>query len=128
MKKMLIAAIAALGIISTTVSFADQLNGAAGKKLMASKEAKMYPVDVMVLNRSENYIQVQNGNSAYNLASGESRRFPSNNLGRLPLVIINLYDGSYLLNGDVCNRAVVIVKGVYNTLSATVDGSQCSVK
>jgi hypothetical protein len=128
MKKMLIAAIAALGIISTTVFAADALNGAAGKKLMASKEARMFPTDVVVVNRSDNMIQIQNSGYAYNVASGDFKRFTSNNVGRVPLVIFNLYDNGTLMNGNVCNRAIVIVKGSYSYLKADIDGSQCVVK
>ncbi len=132
MKKSLVAAIAALGMISATVSFADALNGAAGKKLAAAAEQKekmkLYPVDVLVLNRSENMIQVRNGNVIYTLGSGEVLRLPSNNYGSVPLFVTSMYDGKVLVNQEVCNRAIVITRGNYSYTRGYLDNADCYKK
>lgn len=129
MKKSLVVAMAALGMVSATVSFADALNGAAGKKQAAAVEhkeqAKLYPVDVMVLNRTDNVIRVQNVNTLYTLGSGDALRLPSNVNGSVPLYITNGYDGRVLVNANVCNRAIITVKGAYSSVVAYLDNSQC---
>lgn len=132
MKKGLVAAIAAIGMISATVSFADALNGAAGKKLAAATErkeqAKLYLVDVLVLNRSDNMIRVRNGNTLYDLGSGDVLRLPSNSYGSVPLLVTSLYDGSVLLNGSVCHRAIFIARGRYSNMAGYLDNADCYKK
>lgn len=132
-KKFIVAAIAALGMISATASFADALNGAAGKKMAAAVEqkaqSKMRMVDVLVLNRSDNTIIVENPPYIRQvIGSGEVFRLPADNYGRVRVQIINTYTNSYSFSQDVCNRAIVTVRGRFNSLINYLDETDCFKK
>lgn len=132
-KTFVVAAIAALGMISATVSFADALNGAAGKKLAAAVEnkekAKMHVVDVVVINHSDNNILVQNPPYLNHFVeSGAVDRLPSDNYGNVRVQIVNTYNNSIVFNQEVCNRAIVTARGRYNSMSIYLDNSDCFKK
>jgi hypothetical protein len=132
MKKFFVAAIATLGMMSATVSFADALNGAAGKKLsvmstrLNQDQMKMHNVDVTVLNRSDNNILVQNPPYVNDFVeSGASDRLYSDGSGAVQVQLVNTYNNTIFFNQYVCNRAVVTVKGRYSSLIVYLDNSQC---
>lgn len=119
MKKMLVAAIAALGIISATVSFADALNGAAGKKFSVMsttterEQTKAYLNEVFVLNASGNQIRVQSA-SGIDLSATPNAFVNLFSNGCIPVAIFNSYNGTLLMNQTVCGRNLVVVRGSYN--------------
>lgn len=132
MKKVLLTALATLGMISTTISFAADMQNGAGKAIVVKsthltpRQMKMHVVDVTVNNRSDSNIWVQNAPYVNNLVeSGGSTRLYSDAYGQVQVAIVNGYNNAVVFNEYVCNRAVIRVLGGYNNLYVQLDNSQC---
>lgn len=120
MKKMLIAAVAALGMMSVTASFAtDALNGTAGKNvsvmstLANQARTKAHINDVFVLNASSNQIYVQSLPYVNDLLGLNAFDNLFSN-GCIPVTIINSYNNEVLMNRTLCSRSLIVVRGAYN--------------
>jgi len=127
MKKVFVAAVAALGFMSASIALAADKPVSAKATLSDRTSMKMHIVDITINNRSDNFITYSNPpNMPTALESGASGRLYADSYGNVHVQIVNNYNGAIVLNQLVCNRAVITVKGSMNNLYVPpIDGSQC---